>query len=80
MEELVRTNDVVLISYIESLLKDQNIGHLVLDQHMSVMEGSVGMIQRRVMVDRSMITQARRLLKDAGMEKELPVRKKSENI
>lgn len=79
MEELVRTNDVVMISYIKSLLKDQNIGHMVLDQHMSVLEGSLGMIQRRIMVDRNMITQARRLLKDVGMEKELPVRKKNEN-
>lgn len=72
MKELVRTNDVVLISFIETLLKDQDIHHMVLDQYMSVLEGSVGMIQRRIMVDEEMVIQARRLLKDAGLEKELP--------
>lgn len=75
MEELVRTNDVVMISYIGSLLKDQNIDHLVLDQHMSVLEGSIGMIQRRIMVEKTKLIQARRLLKEVGMEKELPTQK-----
>lgn len=72
MEELLRTNDVVLISFIESLLSDRGIHHMVLDQYMSALEGSVGMIQRRIMVEEEMVVQARRLLKDAGLEKELP--------
>lgn len=80
MEELIRTNDVVMISYIGSLLEDQDIGHIVLDQHMSVLEGSIGMIQRRIMVEKTKIIQARRLLKDVGMEKDLPILTKSENI
>ncbi|MBL1406542.1 MAG: hypothetical protein COC17_06355 [Hyphomicrobiales bacterium] len=72
MEELVRTNDVVMISYIETMLKDQEINHLILDQHMSVLEGSIGMIQRRIMVESTSLHQARRLLKELGLEKELP--------
>lgn len=72
MEELLRTNDVVMISYIETMLKDQEINHLILDQHMSVLEGSIGMIQRRIMVESTSLHQARRLLKELGLEKELP--------
>lgn len=72
MEELIRTNDVVMISYIETMLKDQEINHLILDQHMSVLEGSIGLIQRRIMVESKSINQARRLLKELGLEKELP--------
>ena len=68
MLELVRTNDVVIISLIESLLTDSGINHLVLDQHMSVIEGSVGMIARRIMVSKDQNNSARRLLKDAGLE------------
>ena len=71
MEELVRTNDVVLISVIESLLSGAEIGHLVLDEHMSVLEGSLGIIQRRVLVESDSAVRARRLLVDAGLGHEL---------
>ncbi len=42
MRELVRTNDAVLISAIEALLKGANIDHMIVDQNMSVLEGSIG--------------------------------------
>ncbi len=71
MIELVRTNDVVLISYICSLLKDADIEHFVADVHMSIFEGSLGIIPRRIMIDADCETQARRLMKDAGIEHEL---------
>lgn len=71
MIELVRTNDVVLISFICSLLKDADIEHFIADVHMSIFEGSLGIIPRRIMVDSDYETQARRLLKDAGIEHEL---------
>ena len=51
MRELVRTNDAVLISAIEALLKGADIPHMVLDQNMSVLEGSLGMLPRRIVVD-----------------------------
>jgi len=50
MEELVRTNDIVLISVIESLLKGAGILHMVVDTHMSVLEGFGGMISRRELI------------------------------
>ncbi len=71
MIELMRTNDVVIISLVQSLLKDSDIHHIVLDQHMSILEGSIGMIARRIMVAEESSISARRLMKDAGLEKYL---------
>ena len=51
MRELVRTNNAVLITAIEALLKSADIPHVVLDQHMSVLEGSLGILPRRILVD-----------------------------
>ena len=51
VHELVRTNNAVLITAIEALLKGADIPHMVLDQHMSVLEGSLGMLPRRIVVD-----------------------------
>ena len=50
MRELVRTNDAVLISAIEALLKGARIKHMVVDQNMSVLEGSIGIFPRRILV------------------------------
>jgi Putative prokaryotic signal transducing protein len=71
MEEIVRTNDPVLISYIEALLKEAGVVHLVLDTHMSILEGSLGMIPRRILVDSDQSVLARRRLTEAGLGKEL---------
>lgn len=67
MIELVRTNDLVAISLMESLFREAEIAHLILDQHMSVLEGSIGILPRRVMVDDDQEDKARRLLADAGL-------------
>ncbi|MGB7285949.1 MAG: DUF2007 domain-containing protein [Salaquimonas sp.] len=67
MIELLRTNDIVLISLIDSLFKEDGIEHLVLDQYTSVLEGSIGAIPRRIMVLEEKENVARRLLKDAGL-------------
>ena len=50
MKELLRTNDVVRLSWIQALLADAGIRSLVLDQHTSLVEGSIGAIPRRLMV------------------------------
>jgi hypothetical protein len=71
MEELIRTNDLVLISYVETLLREAGIAHLVLDTHMSVLEGSLGIIPRRILVEADSIRQARRLVAEAGLAHEL---------
>ena len=71
MKEIVRTNDPVLVSAIGALLDGANIHHLVLDQNMSVLEGSLGILPRRVLVADEHVDRARRLLHEAGMGKEL---------
>ncbi len=71
MRELVRTNDAVLISAIEALLKGADIPHMVVDQNMSVMEGSIGIFPKRILVGDDEIDDARLLLEDAGFGNEL---------
>lgn len=66
MRELMRTNDVVFISFVESVLADNNISCAVLDQNMSVLDGSINMLPRRVMVDDDDHQQAVRAIREAG--------------
>lgn len=71
MITLVRTNDIVLISVIEALLREARVPLFVADAHVSAMEGSIGAFPRRVMVPEDHAAQARRLLRDAGLGAEL---------
>ena len=71
MHELIRTNDPVLVSAIEALLDGANIRYVVLDQNMSVLEGSIGILPRRILVAEDRADEARQLLKDAGLGHEL---------
>jgi hypothetical protein len=71
VRELVRTNDAVLVSAIGALLDGAGIPHLVLDQHMSVLEGSLGILPRRILVDPRHVRAARLLIQDAGLGHEL---------
>ena len=71
LRELVRTNDAVLISAIEALLKSAGIPHLLADQNISVLEGSIGAFQRRILVGEDEIDAARELLTEAGFGHEL---------
>lgn len=67
MIELVRSNDIVLLSYVRALLEAEQIQVVDLDQHASVMDGSAAMVQRRLMVDDEDEQSARRLLREAGL-------------
>jgi hypothetical protein len=71
MREIVRTNDAVLVSAIGALLDGANIQYLVLDQNMSVLEGSLGVLPRRILVAEGHELRARQLLQDAGLGHEL---------
>jgi hypothetical protein len=71
VKELLRTNDIVLVSAVEALLDGAEIGHLVLDQNMSVIEGSLGVLPRRLLVADTDLAAARRLLTEAGLAHEL---------
>jgi hypothetical protein len=71
MQELVRTNDAVVISFVEALMRDAGIAYLVADQNMSVLDGSLGILPRRILVDEDQIERARTILADAGIGNEI---------
>ena len=71
MRELMRTNDAVLISAVGALLDGAGIHYLVLDQNMSVIEGSIGILPRRVLVEDERVADARAIMTDAGLAHEL---------
>jgi Putative prokaryotic signal transducing protein len=71
LRELVRTNDIVLVSAVGALLDGANIHHLVLDQNMSIIEGSLGVLPRRILVHEEDNREARQILADAGLAHEL---------
>ena len=71
MRELLRSNDAVLISAIQALLDSAHINHMLADQNMSVLEGSIGIFPRRILVDEDEVQVARQLLEDAGFGDEL---------
>jgi hypothetical protein len=71
MHELIRTNDAVLVSAVVALLEGAGMRPLVFDQNMSVLEGSLGVLPRRVLVAEDEAVRARRLLQDAGLGHEL---------
>ena len=67
MKELLRSNDAVLLSYVTALLEEDAIGFMVADANMSVLEGSIGILPRRILVESEKIAQARRILTEAGI-------------
>jgi tRNA1(Val) A37 N6-methylase TrmN6 len=71
LREIVRTNDTVLVSAIQALLDAAEIPHLLLDHNMSVLEGSIGILPRRILVHDEHQESARKLLEDAGLAHEL---------
>lgn len=71
MLELIRTNDAVLLSFAESLMKDAGIACFVADESMSVLEGSLGLLPRRFMVEEARAAEARLIFVEAGLEEEL---------
>ena len=66
MKELLRTNDPVRLSFVEAVLSAAGIESVVLDQHTSIVEGSIGAIQRRIMVAERQHARARSLLLELG--------------
>jgi hypothetical protein len=69
--EILRTNDLVIINVIESILTAERIAYFVADQNMAAVEGSLGFLPRRIMVDRREEGRARRVLAEAGLAGEL---------
>lgn len=67
MRSLVRTNDVILMNFMIVLLKDAGIEAAEFDTGMSAMEGSIGVLPRRLAVADEDWAAARRVLREAGL-------------
>ena len=68
MQEVLRSNDAVLLSFAEAVLRQVGIAALIADQHISVMEGSIGAFPRRLLVEEDDGHEARAALAAAGLE------------
>jgi Putative prokaryotic signal transducing protein len=77
MQLLLQTTDPVLLSFAQSLLVDADIEPLVFDNNISIMEGSIGIFPRRLMVHDEDADQARQTLREAGLTAELAPMPKS---
>lgn len=70
MKELLRSNDPVLVSYLEHRLREAGIEPLVLDAYTSIVEGSLGILPRRMMVAEEDHPAAARILDEVRRESE----------
>lgn len=66
MRTLLRSNDLVRLSFLAALLRDAGIETVLLDGHVSAVEGGIGAFPRRLAVLAEDETQARRVLAEAG--------------
>ena len=71
MHELLRTNDLVLISAVEALLKAAGLPVFLADSHAAAVDGSLGFLPRRLLIPEAVADEARRLLGEAGFGDEL---------
>ncbi|GAC1345822.1 MAG: DUF2007 domain-containing protein [Acetobacteraceae bacterium] len=67
MRILTTSNDLVRLSFLTALLRDAGIEAILLDSHVSAVEGSIGAIPRRLAVLPEDENQARRVLREAGL-------------
>ena len=65
MRELLRSNDLVHLSWVRAILEADGIDLLILDEHVSGIEGGINAIQRRLMVDEAVFERAKSLLQQA---------------
>ena len=68
MQELLRTNDGGRLEYVRAVLGEEGIETFVFDGHMSITEGSIGILPRRLMVAQEDADRARTILREVGEE------------
>lgn len=67
MKELLRSNDMVYLSFVRHVLEEAGIEHMQFDDHMSVLEGSIGVLPRRIMVADDDLSQAKLAVGNASL-------------
>ncbi|MCH1411847.1 MAG: DUF2007 domain-containing protein [Rhodobacteraceae bacterium] len=68
MKELLSTNDITKFVYAETILNSNDIVSFALDVNISVLEGSIGILPRRLMVLATDYERALQLLTDFGLD------------
>lgn len=68
MIELLKTTNPVELSAAQAFLSSEDIEFFVFDVHMSIMEGSIGIFPKRLMVRDEDAFMARSILRNAGIE------------
>jgi hypothetical protein len=68
MKELLRTTDPTVIAFAKALLQGEDIEVFELDVHMSILDGSIGILPRRLMVRTQDHFLAHRALVDNGID------------
>ena len=71
MIEIMRTTNPVDVNYIQALLKDAGIFVAVFDDNISVVEGSIGLFPKRVMISEDDRDAAREVLRGTELEESL---------
>ena len=69
MKELLRTTDPTVIAFATALLEGEGIAVFPMDVHMSVLEGSIGILPRRLMVRRQDHFRAAAVIADNGIDR-----------
>jgi hypothetical protein len=64
MKELLRTNFITVIAYANAILNDSGIDVFELDVNTSILDGSIGILPRRLMVRETDLTVAQTLMRD----------------
>jgi hypothetical protein len=67
MRELLRTTDLVLLTYVNSLMDDAGIAIIIADAYISSVEGSIGAFPRRVLVAHEDLTDSVSIITEAGL-------------
>jgi hypothetical protein len=65
MRELTRSNDPIRLSFLTALLSDAGIDSIILDSHTSIVQGSLNMLEQRLMVAEQDLNRATRLMREA---------------
>jgi hypothetical protein len=68
MKELLRTNDPTVIAFATALLDGEGIDCFELDVHMSILDGSLGILPRRLMVRDEDLIRAERAMRDNDID------------
>ena len=68
---LIETMNPATHSFAEAVLKEADIPYFIMNAHCSVLDGSIPLVRKRLMVIGEDVADARTVLTDAGLGKEL---------